>query len=109
MCVQIHTVCELTHGVQNYTVVPFAYNMKKFPSLKLFYTHAVTGVTDKYEVWPEERYKIPYSKFLNGLRHCAVFAGFLVFAVFVLQIVVLGVLLCSTGRNQCPVAVLSTR
>ena len=36
MCVQIHTVCELTHGVQNYTVVPFAYNMKKFPSLEFF-------------------------------------------------------------------------
>ena len=51
MCVQIHTVCELIHGVQNYTVVPFAYNMKKFPSLEFFYTHAVTGVTDKYEVW----------------------------------------------------------
>ena len=29
MCVQIQTVCELTHGVQNYTVVPFSYNMKK--------------------------------------------------------------------------------
>ena len=50
MCVQIHTVCELTHDIQNYTVVPFAYNMKKFPSLEFFYTHAVTGVTDKYEV-----------------------------------------------------------
>ena len=50
MCVQIHTVYELTHGIQNYTVVPFAYNMKKFPSLEFFYTHAVTGVTDKYEV-----------------------------------------------------------
>ena len=50
MYVQIHTVCELTHSVQNYTVVPFAYNMKKFPSLEFFYTHAVTGVTDKYEV-----------------------------------------------------------
>ena len=50
MCVQIQTVCELTHGVQNYTVVPFAYNMKKFPSLDFFYTHAVTGVTDNYEV-----------------------------------------------------------
>ena len=36
MCVQIHTVCELTHCVQNYTVVPFAYNMKKFPSLEFF-------------------------------------------------------------------------
>ena len=28
MCVQIHALCELPHGVQNYTVVPFAYNMK---------------------------------------------------------------------------------
>ena len=35
MCV-VHTVCELTHGVQHYTVVPFAYNMKKFPSLEYF-------------------------------------------------------------------------
>ena len=50
MCVQIHTVCELTHCVQNYTVVPFPNNMKKFPSLEFLYTHAVTGVTDKYEV-----------------------------------------------------------
>ena len=50
MCVQIHTVCELIHGVQNYTVVPFAYNMKKFPSLEFFYTHALSDVTDKYEV-----------------------------------------------------------
>ena len=51
MCVQIHTVCELTHGVQNYTVVPFAWNMKKIPLTGIFYTHAATGVTDKYEVW----------------------------------------------------------
>ena len=36
MCVQIHTVCELTHGVQNYTVVPFAFNMKKILSLEIF-------------------------------------------------------------------------
>ena len=48
--VKLHTVCELTHGVHNYTVVSFTYNMKKFPSLDFFYTHAVTGVTDKYEV-----------------------------------------------------------
>ena len=52
MYVQIHTVCELTHSVQNYTVVPFAYNMKKIPLTWIFYTHAVTGVTDKYEVCP---------------------------------------------------------
>ena len=39
--------------VQNYTGVPFAFNMKKFLSLEIFYTHAVTDVTDvtdKYQV-----------------------------------------------------------
>ena len=51
MCVQIQTLCKLTHGVQNYTLVPFAYNMNKIPLTWIFYTHAVTGVTDKYEVW----------------------------------------------------------
>ena len=35
MCVQIHTVYKIT----------------KFPSLEFVYTHAVTGATDKYEVW----------------------------------------------------------
>ena len=28
----------------------FAFNMEKFPSLENFYTHAVTGVTDNYQV-----------------------------------------------------------
>ena len=50
MYVKLHTVCELTHSVQNFTGVPCAFNMKKFPSLKIFYTHAVTDVTDKYQV-----------------------------------------------------------
>ena len=50
MCVKLHTVCELTHSVQNFTGVPCAFNMKKFPSLEKFYTHAVTDVTDKYQV-----------------------------------------------------------
>ena len=67
MCVQIHTVCELTHGVQNYTVVPFAYNMKKFPSLEFFYTHAVTGVTDKYEVWPHTKMCIGFEVFWSKI------------------------------------------
>ena len=44
-------MCKRTHCVQNYTGVPFAFNMKKFLSLEIFYTHAVTDVTDKYEVW----------------------------------------------------------
>ena len=43
-------MCKRTHCVQNYTGVPFAFNMKKFLSLEIFYTHAVTDVTDKYEV-----------------------------------------------------------
>ena len=29
--------------------------MEKFPSLKIFYTHAVTGVTDNYQVWPSDK------------------------------------------------------
>ena len=51
MCVKLHTVCELTHSVQNFTGVPCAFNMKKILSLEKFYTHAVTDVTDKYQVW----------------------------------------------------------
>ena len=51
MCVKIHTVCELTHSVQNFTWVPCAFNMKQIPSFENFYTHAVTDVTDKYQVW----------------------------------------------------------
>ena len=51
MCVKLHTVCELTHSVQNFTGVPCLFNMKKFLSLEKFYTHAVTDVTDKYQVW----------------------------------------------------------
>ena len=38
------------------------YNMKKFPSLEFFYTHAVTGVTDKYEVWREETRHTQYKR-----------------------------------------------
>ena len=47
-------------------MVPFAFNMEKFPSLKNFYTHAVTGVTEndqvctfsksvpsKFPIWPK--------------------------------------------------------
>ena len=37
------TVCKITQG-------PFAFHMEKFPSLQYFYTHAVTGVTDNYQV-----------------------------------------------------------
>ena len=44
-------MCELTHSVQNFTGVPCAFNMKKILSLDKFYTHAVTDVTDKYQVW----------------------------------------------------------
>ena len=43
-------MCELTHCGQNYTGVTLAFNMKKFPSLEIFYTHAVAGVADKYQV-----------------------------------------------------------
>ena len=50
LCTKLHTVYKITHCVQNYTGVPFAFNMKKFLSLEIFYTHAVTDVTDKYEV-----------------------------------------------------------
>ena len=49
MCVQIHTVCELTHGVQNYTVVPFAYNMKKIP-LTWIFLHSRRDWRD-WQIW----------------------------------------------------------
>ena len=42
MC-KLQTVCKLHKG-------PFAFNLEKFPSLGNFYTHAVTGVTDNYQV-----------------------------------------------------------
>ena len=40
-------MCKTAHC---FTEVPFAFNMKKFLSLEIFYTHAVTDVTDNYEV-----------------------------------------------------------
>ena len=44
MCVNYKLCIKLHKG-------PFAFNMEKFPSLEIFYTHAVTGVTDNYQVW----------------------------------------------------------
>ena len=38
-------------SVQLHTVWNFVSIVKKFLSLEIFYTHAVTDVTDKYEVW----------------------------------------------------------
>ena len=49
MYVQIHTVCELTHSVQNYTVVPFAYNMKKIP-LTWIFLHSRRDWRD-WQIW----------------------------------------------------------
>ena len=43
-------MCDITHCVQNYTVVPFAFNLEKFPSLDKFYTDAGGGVSDLYQV-----------------------------------------------------------
>ena len=43
MCVNYKLCVKLHKG-------PFAFNMEKFPSLEIFYTHAVTGVTDNYHV-----------------------------------------------------------
>ena len=52
-------MCKVTHCVQSYTLCvklhteyksSFTFIVKKFPSLEIFYTHAVTDVTDKYEV-----------------------------------------------------------
>ena len=48
-------MCKRTHCVQNYTGVPFAFNMKKFLSLEIFYTHAVTDVTDNYQVYKGQK------------------------------------------------------
>ena len=41
LCVKLHTEYKSS----------FTFIVKKFPSLEIFYTHAVTDVTDKYEVW----------------------------------------------------------
>ena len=43
MCVKYKLCVKLHKG-------PFAFNMEKFPSLENFYTHAVTAVTDNYQV-----------------------------------------------------------
>ena len=43
MCVNYKLCVKLHKG-------PFAFSMEKFPSLEKFYTHAVTGVTDNYQV-----------------------------------------------------------
>ena len=48
MCAKLHSVCELTHCVQITQGFPFAFNMKKIPLTRNFYTHAVAGVADKY-------------------------------------------------------------
>ena len=57
MCVQLDTVCkivcEIIHCMQDYTRVPFAFNMGKFTSLKSFYIHVVTVMTDNYQVWAQ--------------------------------------------------------
>ena len=45
MCVNYKLCVKLHKG-------PFAFNMEKFPSLENFYTHAVTDVTDNYQVCP---------------------------------------------------------
>ena len=44
MCVNYKLCVKLHKG-------PFAFNMEKFPSLENFYTHAVIGMTDNYQVW----------------------------------------------------------
>ena len=43
MCVNNKLCVKLHKG-------PFAFYMEKFPSLYNFYTHAVTDVTDNYQV-----------------------------------------------------------
>ena len=44
MCVNYKLCVKLHKG-------PSAFNMEKFHSLQKFYTHALTGVTDNYQVW----------------------------------------------------------
>ena len=60
LCVKLHTICNVcktTHCVwinKQCTKLhrgPLRVPYEKFPSLEKFYTHAVTGVTDKYQVW----------------------------------------------------------
>ena len=44
MCVNYKLCVKLHKG-------PFAFYMEKYSSLQNFYTHAVTDVTDNYQVW----------------------------------------------------------
>ena len=56
MCVNYKLCVKLHKG-------PFAFNMEKFPSLENFYTHAVTGVTDNYQVCGDATWKCTNFKF----------------------------------------------
>ena len=51
LCVKLHTVCEITHCVQITQGSLLRSIWKKILSLQKFYTDAVGGVGDKYEVW----------------------------------------------------------
>ena len=42
-------MCEITHCAQNYTRVPFAFNVENVPSLEKFYTDAYGGISDKWD------------------------------------------------------------
>ena len=51
MCVNYKLCVKLHKG-------RFAFNMEKFPSLENVYTHAVTGVTDNYQVWDRVKHSV---------------------------------------------------
>ena len=46
LCVKLHTVCKIITECKS----SFTFIVKKFPSLEIFYAHAVADVADKYEV-----------------------------------------------------------
>ena len=52
LCVKLHIVCKITHNMWNRITQRFLSRSvwKKFPSLEKFYTNAVGGVGDNYEV-----------------------------------------------------------
>ena len=50
LCVKFHTVCKITHCVENLHCVKFCVNCQKIPLAWIFYTTAGSGGSDYYEV-----------------------------------------------------------
>ena len=53
LCAALHALCGITQSMSNYCTVQcqfFASNLEKFTPGKKYYTDAVSGVSDKYQI-----------------------------------------------------------